>query len=568
MLPRLWGNTNVSNVKGGSLTQNGSGKFSDVDEVTLEYLKWLGCSHVWYTGVIRHSTAENPDNQGNMVKDSKAQLLKGKAGSPYAIKDYFDVNPYLADKPSRRMQEFSSLVARTHKAGLKVIIDFVPNHVARDYGKTVRKGMEPYVLGATDDCSVHWKAENDFYYYPGEKLQLPGNEAFGPEDRFEEDPAKATGNAFTSAPSINDWYETVKINYCDFHTQTWDKMAEVIKYWTSKGVDGFRCDMVELVPPEFFAWLIPFIKKEFPNLIFIAEVYDKSQYGKYIKQVGFDYLYDKSGLYDTVRGIVEGWGSATGITSNWQMLGDLQPNMLCFLENHDEQRFASEFFGKDARHSYAALYASLLLNTSPFMLYAGEELGERGMDAEGFSGRDGRTTIFDWWSVESLRHLHDMIHFSEFVDHKPVGLNDYESEVFARYSEVMRLARQSRAITEGQTYDLCWCNAKTEGFDANRHFIFLRHAASDGTVSNGTASNGTASNGSASNGSAAADASAAIAQYNETLLVACNFSSESAKFKAHIPSEALEFLQIKTSTPDGIDVDINLAPYDACAISL
>ena len=416
VLPRLWGNMNASNIKDGTLDRNGTGRFSDMDSASLDYFKWLGCTHVWFTGIIRHATRES--THGCMP--SNPQFVKGNAGSPYAIVDYYDVNPYLADNPDNRMAEFEELLRRTHAAGLKAIIDFVPNHVSRDYGKVNPVVGHP-VLGQDDDRTVHWKQENDFYYYPGEELKLPVPPVPGHEP-YHEYPAMATGNnCFSPEPGINDWYETVKINYCDTWSPTWDKMYDIVRFWAEKGVDGFRCDMVELVPSSFFKWLIDRIHKDFPDIIFIAEVYQKDLYRKYVREVGFDFLYDKSGLYDTLRAIVaknvddngmpvELWQSAEGITRNWQYLGDMQPYMLNFLENHDEQRFASDFFGKDGANSYAALNVALYLNPAPFMLYMGEELGERGMDEEGFSGRDGRTSIFDWWSVESLRKLNVIIH--------------------------------------------------------------------------------------------------------------------------------------------------------------
>ena len=273
ILPRLWGNDNTAPVADGSLERNGTGHFSDIDDSSLEYFKWLGCSHVWYTGVIRHSTQASEHG----CIPSHPQFVKGKAGSPYAICDYYDVNAYLADDPDKRMEEFEALVARTHSKGMKVIIDFVPNHVSRDYGKVNMTPGHP-VLGAEDDISVHWSENNDFIYYPGQQLVLPVPcpDGIGP---YHEKPAMATGNnCYNPAPGINDWYETVKINYCDWHTGTWDKMLDIIRFWAGKGVDGFRCDMVELVPAEFFKWLIATVKKEYPSLIFIAEVYKNDLY--------------------------------------------------------------------------------------------------------------------------------------------------------------------------------------------------------------------------------------------------------------------------------------------------
>ena len=545
MLPRLWGNKTQRPKKNGNLADNGTGKFSDIDEKSLEYLKWLGCSHVWYTGVIRHSTQEN--EQGCMA--SHPQFVKGKAGSPYAICDYYDVNPYLADNPADRMNEFEQLIKRSHDAGLKVIIDFVPNHVSRDYGKINQTPGHP-VLGDGDDKNVHWSENNDFFYYPGQALTLPNESPKGVEP-YKEMPAMATGNnCYNPNPGVNDWYETIKINYCDTHTGTWDKMLDIIMYWSAKGVDGFRCDMVELVPPQFFKWLIAKTKETYPDIIFIAEVYKKDLYNVYIRNVGFDLLYDKSGLYDTLRTVVdkgindngmpvELWQSATGITRNWQFLGDLQPYMLNFLENHDEQRFGSDFFGKDGANTFAPLYVSLFLNTAPFMIYFGEEVGEKGMDEEGFSGRDGRTTIFDWWSVGSIRRLRKLIASGEYKSTSKsklvkAGLKPEEAEVFLRFAQTTRFASNDNAVGNGTTYDLCYCNSSSEGFDKNRHFIFLR-------------------------------------DYEEhTLLIAANFSNHEAKMKIHLPDHAFEWMGIPITADlyPGKTIEIKVAPMDGTIIQL
>ena len=550
VLPRLWGNMNESNITNGTLDQNGTGRFSDMDSASLDYIRWLGCSHVWYTGVIRHATKES--THGCMP--SNPQFVKGNAGSPYAITDYYDVNPYLADNPDNRMAEFEELLKRTHDAGLKAIIDFVPNHVSRDYGKVSPVPGHP-ILGEDDDRSVHWKHENDFYYYPGQELKLPVPPAAG-RLPYHEMPAMATGNnCFSPSPGINDWYETVKINYCETHSPTWDKMYDIVRFWAEKGVDGFRCDMVELVPVSFFTWLIAEIKKDYPDIVFIAEVYQKDSYRKYIREAGFDFLYDKSGLYDTLRTIVtknvddngmpvELWQSAEGITRNWQYLGDLQPYMLNFLENHDEQRFASSFFGKDGANSFAALNVSLCLNRAPFMLYMGEELGENGMDAEGFSGADGRTTIFDWWSVKSLRTLNTIIHRNLYqsiesgtIDAATLeenGISEHEAMIFRRYAKLLRLAASSEALRKGMSYDLCYCNTSSEGFDRTRHFAWLRDYG------------------------------------NETLLFAANFSAREAQMELTIPDHAFEWMELPETVMlnHGTRIRMNIPPMDAVMFTL
>ena len=545
MLPRLWGNDKLRPKKNGSLEDNGTGKFSDIDTATLEYLKWMGCSHVWYTGILRHSTQST--EQGCIP--SHPQFVKGKAGSPYAICDYYDVNPYLADDPDKRMEEFEALLERSHAAGLKVIMDYVPNHVSRDYGKVAPSEGHP-VLGAEDDKSVHWKSENDFFYYPGQQLVLPTPAPKGMKP-YEEMPAMATGNnCYSPNPGINDWYETVKINYGDSHTGTWDKMLDILLYWAGKGVDGFRCDMVELVPPEFMKWLIAKVKEQYPSVIFIAEVYKKELYGEYVREVGFDYLYDKSGLYDTLRTVVEKntddngmpvelWQSATGITRNWQFLSDLQPYMLNFLENHDEQRFASDFFGKDASRTFAPLYVSLFLNTAPFMVYFGEEVGEKGMNEEGFSGKDGRTTIFDWWSISSIKRLRQIIKTGEYKTLEvsklvKAGMKKEEAEVFCKFASAIRFAAADEAIKQGTTYDLCYCNMSSDGFDKNRHFAFLRD------------------------------------HKDHTVLVAVNFTGKEAKMKLTIPEHAFEWMGIPVSEtlhPESI-IEVTVPAYEGVILNL
>lgn len=510
MLPRLWGNIGGKNIKNGTLKDNGCGKFSSIDTISLEYLRSLGVSHVWYTGIIRHATAEDSDG----CTPSSADWVKGRAGSPYSITDYYDVNPYLADEPENRMEEFHKLVERTHAAGLKVIIDFVPNHVARDYGRFAAAHPAPTgmaALGESDDKSVHWKDSNDFFYYPGIPLALPIQ-----NQTYMEMPAMASGNSYTSSPGVNDWYDTIKLNYCDTHTETWEKMYDIVNFWAGQGVDGFRCDMVELVPPAFFKWLISRIKKDRPDLLFVAEVYQKTLYSKYIREIGFDLLYDKSGIYDTLRAIVEknakdsgvpveDWQSAKRITWNWQSLGDLQPYMLNFLENHDEQRFASDFFGCDARNSYAALYTAIYLNNAPFMLYAGEEVGERGMDNEGFSGRDGRTSIFDWWAPSSLTRLYKYIHGEK------EALAPEEETMLDTYRKALKFAAEDNAVSKGTFYDLCYCNYASDGFNPDRHFAFLRDFE------------------------------------DETLLIVCNFSKNDAEMRISIPEHAFNWMKMPES---------------------
>lgn len=533
IFPRYWGDRAGKQKKGGTLDENGCGKFSNIDRESLDYFKSLGVTHLWLTGIVRHATGESTGG----CTASSPDWVKGRAGSPYAITDYYDVNPYLADKPERRMEEFKDLLKRVHNAGLKVIIDFVPNHVARDYTSFTALHPAPTgmpSLGSDDDKSVHWREENDFFYYPGTELKLPVK-----SQTYKELPALASGNAYTAEPAVNDWYDTVKINYCDTHTGTWDKMLDIVRFWAGMGVDGFRCDMVELVPADFFTWLIREIHKQYPEIVFIAEVYQKELYSKYIREVGFDLLYDKSGMYDTIRAIVqkntddsgvpvEAWQSTRKITWNWQSLGDLQPYMLNFLENHDEQRFASDFFGKDAGNVFAALYASLYFNRASFMIYSGQEVGERGMYQEGFSGKDGRSTIFDWYTSDKVRKLWRYIHGDmKALDRKDVALLE-------RYRSALTQATGNRAVISGSTYDLCYCNLSSDGFCVDRHFAFLRDCGDD------------------------------------TVLVACNFSNVDAEMELSIPEHAFQWLELnETETLNHNNpIHLKVPAMDAAVVKL
>ena len=381
---RLFGNNSLRCKPNGSLEENGCGKMADFTTKALNEIRTLGATHIWYTGIIEHATQTNYTRYG--IKPDHPAVVKGKAGSPYAIKDYYDVDPDLATSIPDRMKEFENLVTRSHKAGLKIIIDFVPNHVARQYGSDAKpEGVTD--LGEKDDVTKAFSPNNNFYYIPDTKLEGNIDLHRGAAEPYIEFPAKATGNdRFDAWPNSNDWYETVKLNYgIDYlngHSRhfepipdTWVKMRDILLFWSAKGIDGFRCDMAEMVPVEFWGWVIPQIKAEHPKLIFIAEVYNPGEYRNYLFNGKFDYLYDKVGLYDTLRAITCGWESATAIPQRWQSLGGIEKRMLNFLENHDEQRIASDYFAGNGSKAIPAMIVSACMNTNPVMIYFGQELG-------------------------------------------------------------------------------------------------------------------------------------------------------------------------------------------------
>ena len=466
---RLFGNRQDHPVVNGNIRENGCGKMDDIDEGTIARIRQMGVTHIWLTGIIRHATTTDYTSAG--IPSQTPMVVKGKAGSPYAITDYYDVDPDLAVDVERRMEEFVALVGRIHQAGMKVVIDFVPNHVAREY-RSVCKPETVRDLGQDDDTFLHFSTRNNFYYCWGHALdvsQLPAAE--GPV--YHEQPARATGNdQFGWCPQANDWYETVKINYgidyCDAGGRsehfspipdTWGKMTDILLFWAAKGVDAFRCDMVEMVPAAFWHWATDKVKFAYQNVRFIGEVYDPRQYRNYIA-AGFDYLYDKVGMYDCLREVICGRRRAADITQQWQVNDDILSHMLYFLENHDEQRVASDFFAADARKGIPGMMVCAWLNSSPVMVYAGQEFGERGMDAEGFSGLDGRTTIFDYWTVDTLRR--------GFFDRR--RLKKTEKSLLDSYSTILSLANQEEALREGAFYDLMYVNPQM----AERQFAFMR----------------------------------------------------------------------------------------------
>ena len=497
---RLYGNRNTSRKENGSIEENGCGKLNDLTPTVLKKIRNMGVSHVWYTGVIRHATQTDYSDHGIPV--NHPAVVKGKAGSPYAITDYYDIDPDLATDVDLRMLEFEQLVERTHQAGMKVIIDFVPNHVARQYHSICKpEGVRD--LGEDDNPQHGFDPQNNFYYCPGQSFSPYFDLYHGAEQPYHEEPAKATGNdCFHHAPGVNDWYETVKLNYgVDYYAgrighfqpipDTWDKMTDILLFWAGKGIDGFRCDMAEMVPTAFWHWAIDKVKYRYPEIIFVGEVYDPNQYRSYLG-AGFDYLYDKVGMYDTLRGVMGGGLSTHAITSAWQQTDDIRDHMLFFLENHDEQRIASDFFAGDARKGVPALVVSALLQQNPLMVYAGQEYGERGMDQEGFSGRDGRTTIFDYWCIDTL------------VRAAQRKLTAEEKVLKAQYDKVLNIARSEKSIVEGDSFDLMYVNGQYQ-----RQYAFLRKADS------------------------------------EVLLVVVNFDDLPVVMDVMIPAHAFDFLNMK-----------------------
>lgn len=516
---RLYGNKTKTNKPNGTLQENGSAKMNDITATKLQRISRMGFTHVWFTGLIEHATQTDQTAFG-ISKDHPA-VVKGKAGSPYAIKDYYDIDPDLAVSVPDRMKEFKALLNRTHKAGLKMVIDFVPNHVARHYhSDAAPKGVED--LGEKDDTTKGFDPQNNFYYLPGQQLRTDFARSAAQTEPYVELPAKATGNdCFNASPSRNDWYETVKLNYgIDYQggrathfsptPSTWKKMTDILLFWAEKGVDAFRCDMAEMVPTAFWSHAVAAVKKEHPNVLFIGEVYNPAQYRDYLA-AGFDYLYDKVGLYDTLRAIVCGNASASCITSCWQATDDIKEHMLHFLENHDEQRIASAYFAGNAEKAKPALAAGALMSPGAYMVYAGQEIGEAGMDAEGFSGNDGRTTIFDYWNPASLQKLTAPA-FEKKLTPEEAALYDY-------YQKILTLCNSRKAFAQGGFFDLQYANyGRDYGYNCDRQYSFLRHFG------------------------------------REVYLVAVNFDPASVQVGIKIPSHAFDVLKLREGMKSAVSV--------------
>ena len=482
MMTRLFGNKITTNKPFGTKEENGVGKFADISTAALESIKGLGASHVWYTGVIEHALLTDYSSSG--IPPDDADVVKGRAGSPYAIKDYYDVNPDLATNVPDRMNEFESLIGRTHGVGLKVIIDFVPNHVARKYkSDALPAGAKD--LGSGDDQTIAFRPQNNFYYLPGQSFRAPTARMVpGMDGKFDETPAKVTGNnQFSASPGVNDWYETVKLNYgVDIQNEnkkhfdpipdTWVKMKDILLFWAGKKVDGFRCDMAEMVPVEFWSWVIPQIKALNPEISFIAEIYNPGQYRNYVLSGKFDFLYDKVQLYDTLRLLLSGQRTTQDIVEIQKSLSGINDRMLHFLENHDEQRIASKFFAGDPWKALPAMVISATIDRGPVMIYFGQEVGEPANGNEGFQVDDGRTTIYDYWGIPQ--------HQKWMSGGKFTGdsLSAEIKQLRQTYSDLLTLAGKNSAVATGEYIDITTFNQQAGNFDGKIH-AFLRYAGEE-----------------------------------------------------------------------------------------
>jgi len=501
---RLFGNTNTTNKPWGTLEENGVGKFNDFSDQALEAIKGLGITHIWYTGVLHHAMVTDYSTYG--IPGDDPDVVKGRAGSPYSVKDYYNVNPDLAMDPAKRMEEFEALIERTHRHGMKVIIDIVPNHVARVYHSVTNPGGEED-FGASDDLSREYSRDNNFYYIPGQPFRVPqwrdGYQVLGGEDHpeadgyFLENPAKWTGNGSRSPqPDMNDWYEAIKINFgvdpegkhdfdalpagyenesCQVHynfwkeklvPDSWKKFRDIALYWLDKGVDGFRYDMAEMVPVEFWSYLNSAIKMANPDAFLLAEIYQPHIYRDYISKGKMDFLYDKVQLYDSLKAIMQGHGSTDAIVQIQNELSDIEEHMLHFLENHDEQRIASPVFEGDARRGLPAMVISATIGSSPTMLYFGQNVGEPAAEEPGF-GAPSRTSIYDYMGVPFHQHW---VNDGKFDG---TALSEEERKLNEFYTTLLNFTKNSLALT-GEYREIHSYNRQHTEWYNDRVFSYVR----------------------------------------------------------------------------------------------
>ena len=508
---RLFGNKNTTNKPWGTLEENGVGKFNDFTDKALTEIKNLGVTYIWYTGVPHHALVRDYTKFG--ISNDDPEVVKGRAGSPYAVKDYYNVNPDLAVDPAKRLEEFESLIARTHKNGLKLVIDIVPNHIARKYeSKSNPKGVRDF--GADDNKSVEYARDNNFYYIPNQPFQVPTSDNYKPlngeknpaiDGKFDEIPAKWTGNGSRLAkPDINDWYETVKINYGirpdgtkDFDElpagfdkksikehfefwknksvpSSWIKFRDIALYWTAKGVDGFRYDMAEMVPYEFWSYMNSSIKMKNSDALIIAEVYNPKEYRNYIHLGKMDYLYDKVETYDYLKDIIQGKKSPDGLSDIQKNLADIEHNMLHFLDNHDEQRLASPEFAGTPEKGKPLMVVSATIGTSPAMIYFGQEVGEAGNENGGFGTRS-RTSIFDYVGVPNHQRW---MNGGKFDGGQ---LSQSEKDLRDFYKRLLNFTKNSSALM-GKFEEIQSANRnKTDGYKEGI-YSYVRYSATEKLV--------------------------------------------------------------------------------------
>ncbi len=513
----------------GTREENGCGTFNAITDAALEQIARMGVTHLWLTGVLRHATqSEHPG-----LPADPACVVKGKAGSPYAVTDYFDVDPDLAENEEKRLEEFAALLARCRRWGMVPMIDFVPNHVSRHYRSVVRPESS---FGAQDDTGCFFARDNSFYYlephHSDARMLLPEGE-YEPE----RGQGRVTGNNVASwTPGVYDWYETVKLNYgTDYRhgshataalpsllapeyalPRTWQLMNEVLAWWQDMGVGGFRCDMAHMVPLPFWRWIIAHARLRDRSAFFMAEGYDDhlklidGPVHEALLSAGFDGVYDGV-AYESLRKLYEGGAWANDLDRLHAESSPLFRGGVRYVENHDEPRVAApQYWGGVGRDAIRAiLVAQYCTACGPVLVYNGQETGERADGPGGYGGDNGRTSIFDYTRLPTLQH------WTNGGAYDGALLTPDERELRC-FTEHLLTLLQHPALAKGGFYGLNWANRETPGYgrragdavSGHSLYAFLRH----------------------------------FRKTKSTLLVVCNFSpTDTVETRVHLPLNALEW---------------------------
>ena len=474
---RHFSNFSTGAIPWGSREQNGCGTFNAVTDAALESIARMGVTHLWLTGVLRHATRSEYDG----LPADPACIVKGLAGSPYAVTDYFDVDPDLAECVEARRAEFAALLRRCRRWGMVPVIDFVPNHVSRQYRSRVRPES---TFGAYDNAEVFFARDNAFYYLEPHRTDMPMTMPDG-EYAPERGIGRVTGNNVASwTPGAYDWYETVKLNYgTDYRhgasaaaalpsllapeyalPRTWQLMNEVLAYWQDMGVGGFRCDMAHMIPLPFWRWIIAHARLRDCSAFFMAEGYDdhlklvEGPVHRALLEAGFDGVYDGVS-YEALRKIYEGGSWANDLDTLHLPQNPLFYKGVRYVENHDEPRLAAPQYwgGVGGLVSRAVMVAQYCTTCGPVLVYNGQEAGERADGPGGYGGDNGRTSIFDY---TSLPHFQNWTNGGLFDGAR---MTPGQQKLRAFTARLLTLL-QHPALSRGEFYGLNWANRDTPGY--------------------------------------------------------------------------------------------------------
>ena len=288
---------------------------SELDRLARMGFDWIWFLSVWQTGLAGQKVSRTNHEWRKEFEDTLPDLREDDiAGSGFAITGYTVHSNLCGDAALARLRE------RLRQRGLRLMLDFVPNHTGLDHS---------------------WVKDHPEYYLPGTEValaQAPKNYTWVKHQRGD------LLLAYGRDPYFAGWPDTLQLNYGNPATQE-AMIGELVKI--AGQCDGVRCDMAMLVLPEVFerTWSIasqPFwpramqrVRERFPGFCFMAEVYWDLEWT--MQQQGFDYAYDKR-LYDRLRE-----GHARPVREHLHAGLDYQNKLARFLENHDEPRTAATF---------------------------------------------------------------------------------------------------------------------------------------------------------------------------------------------------------------------------------